>query len=80
VLDGPICIYDNWSAYDELSDTIELTEELALRQLDELLRLRRSVFRLDYYLMDAFWYDPHGGYRTSRKPHWRDCPERWLDR
>jgi len=80
VLDGPICIYDNWSAYDELSDTIELTEELALRQLDELLRLRRSGVRLDYYLMDAFWYDPDGGYRTWRKPHWRDGPDRWLDR
>jgi len=80
VLDEPICIYDNWSAYDELSDTIELTEELALRELEELLRLRRAGVRLDYYLMDAFWYDPDGGYRVWRKPHWPEGPDRWLER
>lgn len=80
MLEGPICIYDNWSAYDELSDIIELTEELALRELDELLRLMRSGVKLDYYLMDAFGYDPDGGYRTWRKPRWPDGPDRWLNR
>jgi len=29
----PISVYINWAAYDELSDEIELTEALALRQL-----------------------------------------------
>jgi hypothetical protein len=76
----PICIYDNWAAYDELSDSIELTEELALRELDELLRLRAAGARFDYYLMDAFWYDPDGGYRTWRRPHWPEGPDRWLRR
>jgi hypothetical protein len=28
--------------------------------------------------MDAFWYDPDGGYRQWRKPHWPNGPERWL--
>lgn len=80
MLTAPATIYINWASYDELSDSVELTEALALRQLDELLRLRRAGVRLDYYLMDAFWYAPDGGYRTWRTPHWPDGPDRWLDR
>lgn len=80
MLKHPISVYINWASYDELSDNIELTETIAMRQLDELLRLRKLGVRLDYYLMDAFWYAPNGGYRVWRKPHWPDGPERWLAR
>ena len=76
----PETVYINWAAYDELSDNVELTEELAMRQLDELLRLRRCGVRLDYYLMDAFWYDPRGTFREWRKPNWPHGPDRWLRR
>ena len=76
----PVSVYVNWAAYDELSDNIELTEDLAMRQLDELLRLRRLGVRFDYYLMDAFWYAPDGGYRAWRQPHWPHGPERWISR
>lgn len=75
----PATVYINWAAYDELSDQVELTEEIALRQFDELLRLRALGLRLDYYLMDAFWYAPDGGYRKWRHPHWSDNGERWLE-
>ena len=71
-------VYGNWSAYDELSDSIPLTEELAMRQLSELLRLRRAGVRFDAYLMDAFWYAKDGGYRTWRSDAWPDGPDRWL--
>ncbi len=71
-------VYNNWSAYDELADTIELTEELAMRELDEMLRLRKAGARFDYYLMDAFWYDPDTGYRTWRKPNWPSGPDGWI--
>jgi len=80
LISKPVVIYNNWSAYDELSDNVELTEELAMRQLDELLRLRGHGIRFDYYLMDAFWFAPDGGYRAWRKPHWPQGPDRWLDR
>ena len=53
----PIFVYNNWSAYDELSDNIPLTERLAMKELDEILRLRRFGVRFDYYMMDAFWFD-----------------------
>jgi hypothetical protein len=78
VVQHPISIYINWAAYDELSDHVELTETIAMRQFSELLRLRQLGCRFDYYLMDCFWYARDGGYRTWRKPHWPDGPDRWL--
>ena len=80
MLKEPVSVYINWAAYDELSDNVELTEALALRQLDELIRLRGLGVRFDYYLMDAFWYAPDGAYRAWRKPHWPNGPDRWLER
>ncbi|HEY3376941.1 MAG TPA: hypothetical protein VGL77_05540, partial [Armatimonadota bacterium] len=80
MIEHPIAVYINWAAYDELSDNVELTEALAMRQLDEMLRLRDLGVRLDYYMMDAFWYASDGAYRTWRTPHWPDGPERWLKR
>ena len=74
----PIFVYNNWSAYDELSDNIPLTEQLAMKELDEILRLRRFGIRFDYYTMDAFWFDPDGGYRTWRKPNWPHGPDAWI--
>lgn len=78
MLSHPLCIYINWAAYDELSDNVELDESLAMRQFDELLRLRRAGVRLDCYLMDAFWYEPTGGYRQWRRRSWPNGPDRWL--
>lgn len=74
----PIFVYNNWSAYDELSDNIPLTEQLAMKELDEILRLRRFKVRFDYYMMDAFWFDPDGGYRTWRRPNWPNGPDAWI--
>lgn len=74
----PISVYINWASYDELSDNVELTETIAMEQLDHLLRLRKLGVRFDYYLMDAFWYARDGGYRTWRKPHWPNGPDAWL--
>src|SRR5438045_5307342 len=78
-LNQPVAVYNNWSAYDELSDNIELTEALALRELNEIVRLRRAGIRIDYYLMDAFWYSTNGGYREFRRPNWPNGPEAWLN-
>jgi hypothetical protein len=74
----PIFVYNNWSAYDELSDNIPLTEQLAMKELDQILRLRHFGARFDYYMMDAFWFDPDGGYRTWRKPNWPNGPDEWV--
>jgi len=74
----PIFVYNDWSAYDELSDNIPLTEQLAMKELDEILRLRRLGVHFDYYMMDAFWFAPDGGYSTWRKPNWPNGPDAWI--
>ena len=78
VLRDPIWVYNNWSAYDELSDRIPLTEDLAMRELAEIIRLRKFGVHFDYYMMDAFWFDPDGSYRQWRKPNWPNGPDRWI--
>jgi hypothetical protein len=76
----PISVYDNWAAYDELSDHVPLTEALSMKELDNVLRLRKAGVRFDYYVMDAFWFDPDGGYRTWKKPNWPEGPDNWIKR
>jgi hypothetical protein len=77
----PASLYINWASYDLLSDNVPLTETLAMTQLDHLLRLKRAGVRFDYYVMDAFWFDPDGGYRTWDKRHWSEHgPARWIAR
>lgn len=57
----PVFIYNNWSAYDELSDKVPQTEELAMNELAQMIRLKRQGFEFDYYVMDAFWFALWGG-------------------
>ena len=78
LLRDPIWVYNNWSSYDELSDRIPLTEELAMRELAQIVRLRKFGVHFDYYMMDAFWFDPDGAYREWRKPNWPNGPDRWI--
>lgn len=75
----PITIYNNWSAYDELSDNIPLTEDLAMMELNELIRLKNSGMHVDYYMMDAFWFDKAGGFRTWHKQRWPNGPDKWIE-
>lgn len=76
----PILIYNNWSSYDELSDKVPQTEQLAMRELDQVLRLRRHGIRFDAYVMDAFWYAKDGGYRSWRSATWPNGPDKWLEK
>jgi hypothetical protein len=78
LLRDPIWVYNNWSAYDELSDRIPLTEELAMRELAQIVRLKKFGVHFDYYMMDAFWFDPDGAYRQWRKPNWPEGPDHWI--
>src|SRR5229473_1751596 len=78
LIKDPIWVYNDWSAYDELSDNVPLTEELAMKELDEIIRLRSLGVHFDYSMMDAFWFAPEGGYRTWRKPNWPNGPDAWI--
>jgi hypothetical protein len=74
----PVFVYNNWSAYDELSDKVVQTEALAMAELQEILRLKKQGVQIDYYVMDAFWFDKYGGYRTWHRGHWPNGPDGWL--
>jgi len=76
---SPVFIYNNWSAYDELSDNVAQTEALAMRELNEIIRLKKSGVLIEYYVMDAFWFDKWGGYRTWNKERWPNGPDKWLE-
>ncbi|SHE99338.1 alpha-galactosidase [Dysgonomonas macrotermitis] len=77
-LKQPFTIYNNWSAYDELSDNIPQTEELCMKMLDNVIRLKKQGVQIDCYMMDAFWFDVDGGYRTWNKKNWHNGPDNWL--
>ena len=70
-LTKPVFVYNNWSAYDELSDNIPLDEALAMKELDHIVRLKKLGVQVDYYMMDAFWFDVNdivsGGRTVGRK-------------
>ena len=76
----PVFVYNNWSAYDELSDKVVQTRKnWAMKELGEILRLRKTGVQIDYYVMDAFRFDKNGGYRTWNKEHWPNGPGKWLE-
>lgn len=77
-LKQPVTYYNDWSSYDELSDNTPLTEALAMKELGELRRLQAAGVHIDYYMMDAFWFDKDGGYRTWHREHWPNGPDAWL--
>jgi hypothetical protein len=78
LLRDPIWVYNDWSAYDELSDNIPLTEVLAMKELGQIVRLRKLGVHFDYYMMDAFWFAKDGAYRAWRTPNWPQGPDRWI--
>ena len=67
----PFSIFCDWSMHDELGDAIELDEAMTLSALDTLERWQREfAVRFDYYLLDAFWFDPSAPYTAFKQPHW----------
>ena len=38
-----------------------------MKELNELIRLKKNGVHVDYYVMDAFWFDKKGGFRTWHK-------------
>lgn len=56
-------IYCDWGLHDDMTDNVELTEEMTLsniRKLDELMQ--KSGVHFDYYLMDAYWFEENQPY------------------
>ena len=75
---APVSVYVTWAAHDELSDSVPLDEALALRELAAVARLKAQGARFDYFLLDMFWFDRDGGFRTFRKGSWPNGPDRFF--
>ena len=76
-------IYCDWAAHDELGTLVkpQLTEQLTHSLLDQLESMKsKDGIQFDYYLMDAFWYDPKGAFQTFKKSTWPDGYEPSLHR
>jgi len=66
-----ILIYCDWTLHDELADTVKLDETMTQKALDRLEYWQKEYgLKFDYYLIDAFWYDPEGNYQQFKRPHW----------
>jgi hypothetical protein len=74
----PISIYISWAAHDELSDNVPLDENLAMRELDAVSKLKAQGAQFDYFLLDMGWFDADGGYREFKKGRWPHGAEGFL--
>lgn len=79
-LAAPIMVYSDLPAYAGPTDANRLDETNALRDLDELVRLRKSGLRFDYDLMPASWFAPGGAYRALRPQDWPNGPDAWISK
>ena len=77
-LKKPSSVYISWAAHDELSDSVPLTEELAMKEFNAILNLKKLGVQFDYYILDMFWFDKTGGFREFKKEGWPDGPDQWL--
>ena len=66
-----VSIYCDWALHDELSDTVELDEAMTEKALDRFeYWQKKHILKFEYYLIDAFWYDPEGNYQQFKRPNW----------
>lgn len=70
MLKRPFSVYCDWGLHDELGDNIELDEKMTLEVLERLRYWKEKEVTFDYYLFDAFWFDPEGDYTQFKKTHW----------
>jgi hypothetical protein len=74
----PISVYSHLPASAEKTGVAPLNETLALRQLDDLVRLKNAGIRIDYDLVDATWFAPAGSYYTGPTSDWPKGPGAWI--
>jgi len=79
-LSAPVTIYSHDSAYGQPFAGSAIGEQQAIRDLDELMRLRHNGVRTDYDLLEASWFVPQSAYRTLQIAGWPNGPGAWLAR
>ena len=79
-LAAPIEIYSHASAPAAHSAASPLSEALALGDLDQLTRLKKSGLRIDYDLLDASAIAHDGLHPSGRTAAWPNGPNAWIAR
>lgn len=79
-LSAPIAVYFDGPDSSALSATYPLSEALALRDLNQLARLKESGLRVDYDLLDAYAVAIDGLHPFGRSAAWPDGPDSWIAR
>ena len=78
-LAAPIAVYSHNSA-SQSAALAPVDEQQALRDLDELDRLKKAGVHTEYDLIEASWFAPESGYRSLRASAWPNGPGAWLAR
>jgi hypothetical protein len=79
-LAAPIAVYSHDSNYGLLPVASPIDEKQAMRDLDEILRLKNAGVRFDYDLIDASGFAPQSAYRVLRAAEWPNGPDAWIAR
>ena len=79
-LSAPITVYSHDSTQTQPFAASPDSEQQAMRDLDQLLRLKHAGVRVDYDLMEATWFMPQSSYRTLRAAGWPNGLDAWLAR
>jgi hypothetical protein len=77
-LTTPIAVYGHDSTYGQAFASTPVDEKQALRDLDELQRLKSAGVRTDYDMMDLSWFKPGGAYRNLHSAAWPNGPDAWI--
>ena len=76
-LAAPIAVYSDSPAYGEAVAINPVGESTALRELNELVRLKKSGLRIDYDLIPASSF-VRGGFRALRAQDWPNGLDVWI--
>lgn len=76
---APIAVYSH-NATHGTSSAAPVDEKQAMRDLDELNRLKSAGVHTEFDMMEASWFAPASGYRALRADAWPNGPDAWLAR
>lgn len=73
---GSAKIYCDWGLHDDMTEGDPvLTAQLTLDNVERIAKLsERSGVKFDYYLMDAFWFEPNTPYDRFKKETFPNGP------
>jgi hypothetical protein len=74
----PISVFNHDSAFSQ--SPAPVNEAQAMRELDELARLKKAGMHSDFAMMDASWFVPASAYRTLRASDWPYGAGEWMAR